>query len=92
MECPWWAWPYTTQKGSNDLKGSSGAVPAPMLPLCHARAGTESNSVGTTPRTSSGVPEEADELLVRVGNVEREARFDVRGLRRHLDAHADLCR
>ena len=36
--------------------------------------------------------EETDELYVRVGNVEREARFDIRGLRRHLDAHGDLCR
>ena len=36
--------------------------------------------------------EESDEVYVRVGNITREARFDIRGLRRHLDAHADLCR
>ena len=45
-----------------------------------------------TPKDFIRRSEESDEVYVRVGNITREARFDVRGLGRHLDAHADLCR
>lgn len=49
-------------------------------------------TIHPTPKDFIRRSEESDELYVRVGNIEREARFDVRGLGRHLDAHADLCR
>ena len=49
-------------------------------------------TIHPTPKDFIRRSEESDELYVRVGNIEREARFDVRGLSRHLDAHADVCR
>ena len=58
----------------------------------HQGADTYNVTVHPNPKDFIRHSEEADELYVRVGNVEREARFDIRGLGRHLDAHADLCR